>query len=371
MRVSGNPGSVGATGHSVQPLTRPAEAEWSFPDTLTLITTYQCNAACADCCFECHPQARGRLTLAQMTSLISRANREFPGLRLVAFSGGECFLLKDDLYQAIAHAHALGLRTRCVTNGFWGKAEDTCLQTVQRLMAAGIDEINISTGLDHQQWVPVASVIRAARLLVRSKILTVVTVEMDAPDSHCLRDLAADPDIQRLTSQPALFRLQCNSWMPFHRVSRPRGELTDRSELQSGCRQIFHNVTLTPSAELSACCGLTMEHIPEMKLGDALQATSLAGLYYGQLDDFLKIWIHVDGPYTMIRRLLGEDAADLLHDVVHICQACAILHQDPVIRAAIRQRYTEFVPEIMSRFYMQQSINAVSGDHYPSEEHAT
>lgn len=347
-----------------------SDVQMSYPETLTLITTYQCNAACTECCFECNPQVRGRLSLAEMTALISRAQQDFPGLQLVAFSGGECFLLKDDLFRAIEHAHGLGLRTRCVTNGFWGKSEEFCDQTVRRLMTAGIDEINISTGIDHQQWVPVQSVIRAARMLVDQNVLTVVTVEMDAPDSHCLRDLADNPEIQQLTARPDLFRLQCNSWMPFHGNSRLRGKLTDSSELKSGCRQIFHNVTLTPAAEMSACCGLTMEHIPEMKLGNAGKATSLAEMYYSQLDDFLKIWIHVDGPYTIIERLLGRASAGVLSDVVHICQACAILHQHPDIRAAIAQHYSEYVPEIMSRFYLQQSISAVTGDGYPFQENA-
>ena len=350
------------------PLVGIKAARMRYPDTLTLITTYQCNAACADCCFECNPQVSGRLSLVEMTSLISRAHQEFPGLRLVAFTGGECFLLKDDLFCAIEHAHKLGLRTRCVTNGFWGRSDESCNRTVGRLLDAGIDEINISTGIDHQQWVPAESVVRAARKLVGNRILTVVTVEMDATDSHCLRDLASHPEIQQLMGHPELFRLQCNSWMRFRHSSPKRGELQDLGELKGGCRQIFHNVTLTPAGELSACCGLTMEHIPEMKLGDAVNTTSLARLYFSQLEDFLKIWIHVDGPYTIIRRLLGRDATELLSDVVHICQACVILHQHPGIRAAVAEHYAEFVPEIMSRFYMQQSLDAVADDRHQLTE---
>ncbi len=330
------------------------------PDTLTIITTYQCNAACTDCCFECGPTVRGRLSLAAMRRHIDAAVAAFPGLRLVVFSGGECFLLKHDLFAAIAHARSVGLRTRCVTNGFWGKTPTQCRQTVRQLVRAGIDEINISTGHDHQHWVPVQRVIRAAQTLVARGIFTLVTVEMDTPDSHCLQQLAGDPDIGRLLRRPALFRLQCNSWMPFREAGRMRRMLNDKSALHRGCSQLFHNVTLTPRLELAACCGLTMEHIPEMKLGPASTAASMATRYYGQLEDFLKIWIHVDGPSTIITRLFGDAAREDLRDVVHICQACAILHQHPEIRARLQRRYREFVPDVMSRFYLRHHIDSGS-----------
>ncbi len=334
----------------------PPELRYSFPDTLTIITTYRCNAACAECCFECNPEVRGRLSLESMKRHVDQAVAGFPGLQLVAFSGGECFLLKQDLFAAIAHAHRLSLRTRCVTNGFWGKTAGFCEETVRRLVRAGIDEINISTGRDHQQWIPVQSVIRAAQTLVRNDIVTFVTVEMDTADSKCLQQLADEPEIQHLLQQPGLFRLQCNSWMPFHETSQMRRALHDKSELRSGCKQLFRNVTLTPKEELSACCGLTMEHIPEMKLGGS--SASMVERYFSQFEDFLKIWISVDGPYTIITRLFGDAACEDLKDVVHICQACAILHQHPDIRAQLQQRYMEFVPGVMSRFYLKQSIDA-------------
>jgi len=349
----------------------PLRLRDSSPDTLTVITTYQCNAACTECCFECNPKVRGRLSLASMQRHIDQAVAAFPGLQLVVFSGGECFLLKQDLYAAIAHAHRHALRTRCVTNGFWGKSAAFCEKTVRRLVRAGIDEINISTGRDHQEWIPVQSVIRAAGKLVSSGIVTVVTVEMDTPDSECLQQLADDSDICRLLQQPALFRLQCNSWMPFHEVSQMRRALPDKSELQSGCKQLFHNVTLTPKEELAACCGLTMEHIPEMKLGNSSASALMAERYFGQFEDFLKIWISVDGPYTIIMRLCGDAMREDLKDVVHICQACAILHQHPVIRAQLQQRYMEFVPDVMSRFYLKQRIDAQSPQVHLKPVHET
>jgi len=331
-----------------------------WPDTLTLITTYTCNAACTECCFGCNPNIRGRLSLQSMLSHIDEAHCGFPALKLVVFTGGECFLLKQDLYAAIGHAHQLGLMTRCVTNGFWGKTSTKCKQTVNHLVDAGINEINISTGLDHEEWVPLDSVVKAAAALVEAGVFTLITIEADTADSDCRRRILERPEIRRLHKQPKLFRVQSNSWMPFTVDHQSRINTIDRSALTGGCGQVFHNAVVTPNEELSACCGLTLEHIPEMKIGISGHGGSLTEHYFRQYEDFLKIWLSVDGPYTIITRLLGDDDEDALRgeleEVVHICQACVLLHQSPHIRQLLRQRYREFVPEIMSRFYLEQSM---------------
>ncbi len=91
------------------------------PETLTIITTYTCNAACEECCFECNPSVKHRLSLEDMKNFINESKIRYPTLEIVVFSGGECFLLQNDLYEAIKYSTQLGLTTRCVTNGFWGR----------------------------------------------------------------------------------------------------------------------------------------------------------------------------------------------------------------------------------------------------------
>ena len=92
-----------------------------FPQTLTILVTYQCTAACPQCCFECTPQIKGRIPTHKILNYIDAAHESFPNLKLIVFSGGECFLLGDDLVTIVSHAHGKGLSVRCVTNGYWGK----------------------------------------------------------------------------------------------------------------------------------------------------------------------------------------------------------------------------------------------------------
>ena len=323
-----------------------------FPRSMTILTTYRCNAACRECCFESNPRRRGRLSRAEMTERIEEAVQSFPGLRLVVWSGGECFLHGEDLFAAVAYASARGLLTRCVTNGFWGRREPLRHENVSRLVEAGLSEINFSTGVEHQEWVPVESVLAAAEACCEAGITTVLTVEKDTPQSECYERVWGDARVQRMLGHAERrFLLQRNSWMPFHRDALPRGEQIDPKQIDKPCDQILHNVVITPSQAVSACCGLTFEYIPELILGRAGDQPLLE-LWRSQLDDFLKIWIHVDGPVRIVKKLLGDEADALLADTVHICQACVVMHQNERIRAALERRWREFAPDVLHRFFL-------------------
>ena len=58
------------------------------PTHLTILPTYRCTAACAQCCFESNPHVQGRIPLPRILDYIDQAAGEFPTLRLVVFSGG-------------------------------------------------------------------------------------------------------------------------------------------------------------------------------------------------------------------------------------------------------------------------------------------
>lgn len=327
-----------------------------FPESLTILPTYRCNAACEQCCFESNPRVKGRLSLDTIKQRITDAHQSFANLRLVVFSGGEAFLLKDDLFAAIRHASNLGLKTRCVTNAFWGKTVRQAQATVAKLQAAGISEVNISTGADHQQWVPFSSVEQAVDALVSADIFTLVTVEKDAPSTRCYDTAAQSPVLRRwMREKPLKLSLQCNSWMPFHDEYEERGVPGGLAALTEGCSQVFHNLVVTPHDQLAACCGLTFEHIPEMKLG-SLEAASMGELFDDALRDFLKIWIHVEGPGTILRRLFGDEIDEELSHIRHICEACSVMHLHPRVRSELRARYHEFVPEVLARFNLKVAL---------------
>lgn len=341
---------------SIDPIALIRQRATALYRSITFITTYQCTAACRECCFESSPTLNsGRLTFEFMKGVIDEAVKALPSLRLAVFSGGECFMLKEELFKTIAHASACGLGTRCVTNGYWGKTPRSAERNAKRLRESGITEINISTGLEHQEWVPFESVVNCASALAKEGIFLLITVEKDTAESTCWETVTGHPVVKELVeARPAKLKLICNSWMPFHADAAPRAQ--QRGYIaEKGCEQLFSNLVVTPYRMVSACCGLTYEHIPEMRLG-AVGSKPLAGFVTDIADDFLKIWIHMDGPKEIVRKVTGKASNALMDGTVHICQACAILHQDAEFRAALQARYAEFVPEVIGRFLLRNAI---------------
>lgn len=336
------------------------------PRTITMITTYGCTAECRQCCFESSPRVKGRLSLEEMTQSISDAKRSFPSLMVAVFSGGEATMLKGDLTAAIAHATGEGLSTRIVSNGSWGKTLASARKKAAELAGAGLKELNLSTGKDHQEWVPATSIMHCAVAAAEQGMFCLITVEADVEGNPHFRAVIEQPEVQDLV-QAKKVAIQSNSWMPFQETGDVRGGTIAKQTLRKGCGQIFDNIVVTPYREVSACCGLTLEHIPEMKLG-SIKDEPASEIYRRQTDDFLKYWIHVDGPYQIIEQLLPEPAAiDLLKDVVHICQACVILHKNEEVRTRLLEKHRDFMPSVMTRFFLAKAIDAAGVKRTKSE----
>ncbi len=336
------------------------EGYWDvFPHTLTVITTYKCNAQCRDCCFECNPTLSAKLSFEEIASFIDQAWQVFPGLRLVVFSGGEPLLLGEDLFASLDHVQQLGLLSRCVTNGYWGKTHSSATRVARRLSASGLNEINLSTGVDHAEWVPVASVVNAAKAVAENGIFCVITIEQDSGKSEVISQVKADEELKPFI-EAGLVKLQVNSWMPFHADSTMRKVFSNREDmLLQGCGQVLENCVITPNKEISGCCGLTFEHIPEMKLG-SFSKHALEVVYFSQVRDFLKIWIKVDGPYRILKILSASAGISSLEHIVHPCQACALLHQDERLRESIKSEYGNHMGRVLRAFYSQSLIQCDS-----------
>lgn len=163
---------------------------------MTVITTYQCTAAGKDCCFECTPAITAQLSEQETITAIGAAVSEYPDIKLVVFSGGECFMLKDALFNAIEFATSLGRQIRCVSNAYPAQNFSNAEKTAVRRKPAEITEINISTGLDHQQWVPGSAIINAVEAWQNAGIDTLVAVETETEESGCMASNLSYPLIQ-------------------------------------------------------------------------------------------------------------------------------------------------------------------------------
>ena len=324
------------------------------PRAITVLGTYRCTAECEDCCFESNPRIKHRLSLETIVCFLEETTEHFPQIDTVVFSGGECFLLGDDLNAAIAKAAALGLAARCVTNGYWARSLDNGRRRLAGLRDAGLKELNISTGDFHQRWVPEESVVKAALLGVELGLETVVVVELRSGSSVTAHELI---ERNRALAERLGDNLEVieSPWMPMdakRTIHQRSDQLVDRKNvhLRGGCKSIFTTLVLTPVEQIGLCCGLSRERIPELNMAWD-RSTPLADALTSAASDFLKIAIFVDGPERMLAWAASKNPnIDSEGRYSHHCHACLRVYSDPEVRTTIAAHYQERVEDVLMRY---------------------
>jgi hypothetical protein len=326
------------------------------PRVVTILGTYRCTAACKDCCFDSNPGVSGRLTLDRIIDFIDQA-AQLRSVRMVVFSGGECFLLGADLVKAVAYGTGKGLETRCVTNGYWAKSRKHGETTLRALRAAGLSELNISTGDLHQQFVSEETVVNAAELgLACGLNRTLVVVELRQGSRVTAATLLNNARLRACLDEhgESRFGIIQSPWMPMdsRRVSEQTGErLLSRHTLptKGGCRSIFTTAVLTPSSSVGVCCGLSRERIPELNFSQVERGLEAILEEAGR--DFIKIWLFVDGPERILAWAASKDRTiEWENRYAHHCHACLALFDDARVRETILKHYRERIDDVLLRY---------------------
>ncbi len=214
------------------------------PKTLTLLVTYQCTAACAQCCFGCTPKKKQRILQDRILGYIDQA-AALGHIVNVVFSGGECFLLGDDLVEAVARATTHGLATRCVTNGYWATSLAAARRRLEPLVAAGLRELNFSTGDLHREYVPVERITAGAIIAYELGLGLSLVVETRAERSltrAALLENAVLAEIHR--EDPDGMRIHENVWIPMDRdctIAHDKVHFRNRTnpQLMRGCDTVL------------------------------------------------------------------------------------------------------------------------------------
>ena len=320
------------------------------PHTLSIITTHQCTAACDHCCFNCTPKVAVSIPVDRMHKLIDEA-RAIESIRVVVFTGGECFLLGDSLYDLISHCKRNGFITRCVTNGYWATEKNT-RKIVSKLSEAGLDEINFSTGEEHGTYVPSDRVRRGALACNQQGIKALVNIEL-FNDSSFDVDEFLDEEIFRQAIESSQITIQRNVWITgdgARSIAHQKAHSRFNSDRVGGCHTALSVVAVTPRQSLVACCGLHMERIPELHLG-SIEEKTLSEVLEAAPDDFLKIWIHVQGPERVLEFVKSKVPDYRLPvESVHPCTTCLHLYKDELARRIIFEQYTEVEEHISNLF---------------------
>lgn len=119
------------------------------------------------------------------------------------------------------------------------------------------------------------------------------------------------------------------------------------------CSSLFANITISPKNHLFACCGLPVKYIPYFDLGD-LTTLNIRQGYNKQFEDFIKIWIYVEGAYEILSYIEKRSKMKIpeLRVLSHMCFYCAALLTNPQYINAAKEYYKEKYGAVMLKFYL-------------------
>ncbi len=325
------------------------------PKILTFVTTFQCTAACKNCCFGCNPTLKQRLTYEQMKHYTDEAVKYYgKSLKILVLTGGECFLLKEDLNKIIKYANSKELLTRVVTNEYWAKTYNDAYNTLKNLRDCGLNEINFSTGDDHQEWISYDNIVNGCMASMDLGLTCLINVETH--DASKFSGITFRQDYRLttyfdITKYKHPLKIEQGVWIPFDtKTSVSYEKFQNKEDINNRCSSLFNTIPINPYSNVFSCCGLPSEHIRPLRLGN-LENKNIQELYESQFKDLLKIWIFLDGPYKVLKFI--HNKRGIQKNVFgHICSVCAEIFKDSENIQWIKDHYNEIMPSIMFKYVM-------------------
>lgn len=325
------------------------------PEAISFITTYNCTSTCRGCCFGCSPLRTEKLSLLQMRHIVDEVISSFPCVKLGILTGGECFMLGEDMYAIIKYMHDAGLKTRLVTNGYWASSMDISTAVIQRLKNIGLDEINFSTGDYHQKYVSVDYVINGIISAIDSKMKVAVNVE-----NHLVNNKVTSSDIQKMPRMNGYSKSPYLTIIDSIWIEKEQNEVNQAMEcINAGqskrCKQLFSVITISPKNELLCCCGLTALRHRYLTIGE-IRNNSLRQMWDSQFLDILKIWLYTEGPDKIIEfvKARNKDIKIDSQKREHTCEKCMKILTNAEVLDVLKATYQQVLPRLMLEFQVLQ-----------------
>lgn len=327
---------------------------------LSLLLTLRCTAECGDCGTQSSPRVRTRLPEDEAVRLIDEAAAD--DYNLVAFTGGEPMLYGIGLRRLIQRTTDHGMPSRMVSNAFWARTPDKAARALGPLAAAGLGELNVSTGDEHARFVPIERVLHAVRAGLDLSLRCAVMIETRAANQVTRRTLCEHPlfdaTFSRREQESMTF---CESpWMPLdenEQFSYPEGMTVNAGNLfrRTGCDSVIDTTTVLADGRIMACCGLGTQTIPELQVGH-VSTDGVAASRRRAEADFLKRWIRDEGPERILAWAAARDPRIAWEDkYAHRCQACKRLYSDPIVADVVLAHYEEKVLDVLTSEWLMHN----------------
>lgn len=324
----------------------------SNPNCITLLTTFRCNAACVDCCFGCRPTRGRTMSLEEMKHYVDVCTEAYPdSITRLALSGGECFLLGDNLDEIVKYGVDKGLSVDFISNGYWGKTIKEATKRLIQLKNNGLKEVGFTVGADHDHIIPLRNcrnaAIAAAQLGYRVEF-RIESARWGQPQVF-EEFLKNDATFMRLVNDNKI-RLKFWRWQEYNNEVSYRRLAPWKHrpyEKSKPCDLLFNTIVITPYGDVLACCGIGNSRNPHMRLGN-IWNEPIQTIYERTGQDLLKVWIGVEGAQAILQYVY--DNSDIrFHKTGNNCESCMEIFENPRILPFLRDHYDDWYEKLCYR----------------------
>lgn len=359
------------------------------PNTVTILPTNKCTAACRHCSMNAGPDRNDTLSWEKLEKILLQLFAETK-LNVLVFSGGESTLLGEDLLKALRLCRQHGVITRLVTNAFWATSPAAAEAKLRELRKAGLNELNISTDDYHLPYISLQKVRYAFDAARKFDFLSVVLCNAYGPESWLTpdrineefgngKDMQTRYDANGMSKYyerregQTLVLLSNGVSMQLGRglqgleehevLQTPRDQLYDVGDTIGGCPWAVRSAAVSAKGHLVSCCGFEVEDNQILDYGD-LAEHSLKELLDRADNDLITNMIATIGPVKLMQLLL-EIAPDEVSfprsSYRGYCEVCEDLVGIKQNRAALYKYQAQFVDAVTAVRKTYQDLFTVDG----------
>jgi hypothetical protein len=341
---------------------------------LVFSTTNRCTARCDDCPIVPSSSPPQRIRLEDIIRITDEV-RAWGALELVVFTGGESFLLRNDLVKAVAYMKDCGILTRIVTNAYWARSRAAAVQKLSELKEAGLTELNISCDDYHQAFVPLERVKHANAAALDLGLPCLLVHRQKPGGSLTVESLSEQLGVELTVFQQGacnpsnnVISTGCNVPVrsaPTGAAPLPPGTTAPSRDWVGACRSVLKSIIVFPDLSVQICCGIALSDIPELTIGSLKEDTLLDILKRGN-QDLIANWLALEGPASILEFVRSRDPSiDLPNRYVGRCHVCNALFTNPRARALLARHAHERADALL---LMRGVLDWVSEDWARSDQ---
>jgi hypothetical protein len=285
------------------------------------------------------------------------------GFLNVVFTGGEATLYMENLLSGIKYAKEKKFPVRLVTNAHWASSIENTQKVLHKLIDAGLDEINFSTGDEHLKFVPIENIYNAVSVATALELTNLLMYE-ERDNANASKEVI-EHTINKLTNEEKRkkwFKMISSPWMPldYHTKSfQTNNTLSNHTNVVSktGCDSILNTYVLQGDGKIASCCGLGIRHIPELHPTDTTEENFLANAIVKSESDWIKIALKQLGPEKILAWASSKNPNILWENMYnHTCQSCIRLYKDSEVIDTVLEHFDELKIDLLSTIIIDKKM---------------